>query len=183
MDATQENTEKKAPRELAQHEKNLFSRGNLIEHTHKNCKYRIFFGELGRSRDMWDDSFPDNMVEVYRHMGDCELQFLLQNGQLPATQPYQTVVEGVQGFQYCMKYFNGQKSVDTHVVTVIEFCCPTALVQSLFHTFHKAEDGCLSTGLGSKAGNTLNVFNCAQADGRIRWTPVFVRRLRKKKKL
>ena len=155
------------PRELLPHEAELVRQGVLRNVMHSNSSAWIF--ERPPTVD-------DQKCVCFRHMGDIELSFLLRTGQLPDTQPYQTLVRGEEGLAYCKKYFQGKKRVDTNVVTIVEFVCPVALVDGLFATFHKAEDGCLSTGLGSKAGKTLSLFNAALQDGRVTFSPVFVKR-------
>jgi hypothetical protein len=72
--------------------------------------------------------------------------------------------------------------LDTDVTTIIEFCCSAVFVDELFVIFSKAEDGCMSHGLGNKAGGTVSRFNAAIASGLIVFRVVFVRRLVKKKK-
>lgn len=132
----------KAPRELATHEKILYEQGALKERSHKNSTSRWFYAPLGHS----SQSSPLNQVNadseeekifVYRHMGDRELQHLIKHNQLPATQPYQTIVSGETGFNYCHKYFVGKKTVNVDLVTIVEFCCPKPLVDDLFAKFHK----------------------------------------------
>jgi hypothetical protein len=105
------------------------------------------------------------MTLVYRPMGDAELCHLLAHNALPDTQPYQTIVEGAAGRAYAEKYLSGTKWVDTHPTTIAEFVVPRALVERLFAIQHKAEDGCVSMGLGDKAGKGLPLFNAALKDG------------------
>lgn len=57
------------------------------------------------------------------------------------------------------KYLNGKKWVATSPTTIVEFTIPTDILKKLFTIQHKAEDGSLSHGLGSKAGKTLEIFN------------------------
>jgi hypothetical protein len=92
-------------------------------------------------------------------MGDAEFAHLLRLGALPATQPYQAVMEGEPGRAYAEKYLNGKKWVDTMPTTVVEFALPVALVARLMAMQCKAEDGCMSMGLGDKAGNGLPLVN------------------------
>jgi hypothetical protein len=61
---------------------------------------------------------------IFRPMGDTELLFLLANGHLPATQPYQAIMEGGSGRDYATKYLTGKKFTDTHPTTVVEFVIP-----------------------------------------------------------
>ncbi len=175
----------KAPRELAAHEKILYEQGLLEERSHKNSTSRWFYAPLGCSSNVprvkQENVIGDEeTVLVYRHMGDTELGHLVANDQLPATQPYQTIVRGEAGFNYCHKYFVGKKKVNVDVVSIVEFCCPKSLVDELFNKFHKAEDGCLSTGLGWTAGKTLPIFNAALEKKWISYRPVLVKRKRRK---
>ena len=48
----------------------------------------------------------EDLVRIYRHMTDRECSFLRECGTLPNTQPYQTIVEGDEGFEYCKKYLD-----------------------------------------------------------------------------
>lgn len=165
---------KRAPRELLSHERQLYLCGALREVTHENSLYLWFQSDLGEC--------DSQRTLVYRHMGDVELTHLVQHGTLPDTQPYQTIVQGKSGYEYCTKYLYGTKRVDTNVTTVIEFCAINSLIDEIFAKFHKPEDGCLSTGLGDKAGNTLMLFNQALADSSISWRPVLVKRMRRRKR-
>ncbi len=169
----------KAPRELLPHEIALVESGALRDVTHAGAKSFFFEGIVGCSRG--DDAARDDMCLVYRHMGDKELGVLLKERQLPSTQPYQTLVRGDEGLRYCRKYLSGKKRVDTGCTTIIEFWAATALIDELFAIFHKAEDGCLSTGLGNKAGKTLARFNAGLADGSILFSPIVVKRAMRKK--
>ncbi|CAE7767371.1 unnamed protein product [Symbiodinium microadriaticum] len=112
-------------------------------------------------------------------MTDKECSFLREHGTLPDTQPYQTIVEGDEGFQYCKKYFCGKKKVTPPVSTIVEFLCPRALVDQLFAMQWKIEDGARSHGLGNKGGKGLPIFNEALESGAISWRIVFVKRPRK----
>jgi hypothetical protein len=96
-------------------------------------------------------------------------------------EPYQTIVRGEEGFNYCKKYFGGGKRVDSNVTCIVEFECEEKMVADLFSRFSKAEDGCMSTGLGHKAGKTLSIFNDCLKRGETTFRIVFVRRLKKGK--
>ena len=48
----------------------------------------------------------EELVSIFRHMTDKECSFLREHGTLPDTQPYQTIVEGDEGFQYCKKFLD-----------------------------------------------------------------------------
>jgi hypothetical protein len=109
-------------------------------------------------------------------MGDIELAFLIETGTLPATQPYQAIVRGHGGRIYAHKFVDGMKKSDANPTTVVEFDLPTALVESLFATQHKAEDGALSHGLGTFAGRTLPTFNACLASGDATFRVVRVKR-------
>mmetsp|Transcript_37395 Transcript_37395/g.60890 ORF Transcript_37395/g.60890 Transcript_37395/m.60890 type:complete len:122 (+) Transcript_37395:3-368(+) len=113
---------------------------------------------------------------VYRPMGDKEMGYLREQGTLPATQPYQTIVEGEGGRIYAEKYLRGHKSVDTAPTTVVEFEVPRALWDTLFNMQHKAEDGAVSHGLGDKGGKGLPLFNAALCNGEATWRIVLVKR-------
>ena len=103
----------------------------------------------------------DALTLLYRPMGDAEAGHLLAHGALPSTQPYQAVMEGAAGRSYAEKYLSGKKWVDTAPTTVVEFCLRKSVVAALMARQHKCEDGCLSMGLGPKAGNGLALFNAA----------------------
>jgi hypothetical protein len=45
---------------------------------------------------------------VYRPMGDLEVEFLVKNNILPDTQPYQAIIEGPVGRWYSNKYLTGR---------------------------------------------------------------------------
>jgi hypothetical protein len=128
-------------------------------------------------------------------MGDLEVKCLLDSNQLPASQPYQAIIQGKEGRVYSEKYLKGQKKVDTRPSTVVEFIAPEKLIkvhivpliegplppfdasdsllnptlfdsiQALFAKQHKAEDGVLSHGLGHKAARTLPEFNKSLSSG------------------
>jgi hypothetical protein len=106
-----------------------------------------------------DASASTPLVAVYRPMADTEFAFLLQHGTLPATQPYHAIMPALAGREYSEKYLNGKKRVDTGPSSVVEFLVPEPLLSALMRRQHKAEDGCMSHGLGSKAGRTVEVFN------------------------
>lgn len=165
-----------APRELWPHEKAAFEAGLLLNVTHVNSPY------LWCSAAAVEDDVPHGFVALYRHMGDVELRHLVEKGLLPDTQPYQTIVRGNEGRQYCLSYLRGQKRVDTDPTCVIEFICPQNLVEKWFAKQHKAEKGCISHGLGNKAGKTLPEFNEAIQQGLIKWRVVDVKRLLRKKR-
>lgn len=162
------------PKELWPHEKEMVKQGLLKNITHEGSRHVIYEGTPAVTQD-WE-------AVVYRHMGDSELRFLLDENQLPDTQPYQTIVRGSEGLNYCKKYFGGGKQVDTEVTVIIEFVSEKTLIETLFQKFSKAEDGCMSHGLGSKAGKTLNLFNESIRTGKTTFRPIFVRRLLKKKR-
>lgn len=109
-------------------------------------------------------------------MGDKECESLRTNGELPGTQPYQTVVEGAAGYRYAFKYLSGQKWVDSSPTTVVEFVVRKTLVAELFARQHKPEDGVMSMGLGHTAGKGLGIFNDALRTGESTWRIVVVKR-------
>ena len=109
---------------LMAHERDLLERGLLRNIAHANAT------------SVWleaDSTVPgDGQTTCYRPMGDAEVLFLVQNGQLPGTQPYQAIIEGENGRAYAEKYLNGQKRVDTLPSSVVEFVCPKSLIEQLF---------------------------------------------------
>lgn len=119
---------------------------------------------------------------VYRPMGDREFAHLFAHGALPATQPYQTIVEGPAGRRYAERYLRGSKRVDSSPTTVVEFVSPRALVARLFAMQCKPEEGCLSHGLGDKGGKGLPLFNESLADGSTTFRIVLVKRVAKNTK-
>jgi len=83
--------------------------------------------------------------------------------------PTRPFPEGPAGRRYSEKYLTGHKWVDTAPTTVIEFDCPSQLIEELFAIQHKPEDGALSMGLGHKAGGGLPLFNQSLANGATTW--------------
>ena len=193
---------KKTTRLLA-HEAVLLAKGQLCETTHAGAssrwlempeadrdQVRAVTGHAEPLSDVIADSESstaagatlagtgdsDGFELVYRHMGDREFAFLQQTGQLPATQPYQTIVRGEEGFRYCLKYFQGKKKVDTDVTTIVAFAVESGLVETLFRMQSKVEDGAMSHGLGDKGGKGLPLFNAGLTHGRIFWRIRLVKR-------
>jgi hypothetical protein len=136
---------------LLDHEKELLSAKLLKDITHTRSTSIWLHGESSTEEE--------NCVNVYRVMGDKELLFLLQNKNLPNTQPYQAIVEGDEGRKYMEKFLSGQKYVATNPTTIVEFIIKKEIFNQLFAIQHKIEDGVLSIGLGNKAGNGLKLFN------------------------
>ncbi|KAN0044791.1 hypothetical protein ACTA71_006314 [Dictyostelium dimigraforme] len=136
---------------LKRYERELLDSGELKNITHKG------------SSSVWLESLssipPHGKINVYRPMGDIECDFLVLNGFLPDTQPYQAIIEGSNGRQYANKYLTGKKWTDTNPSTIVEFTCPIELIEHCKSIQTKIEDGALSIGLGFKAGNTLKFFN------------------------
>ena len=159
---------RKGAKVLLAHEKELLRAGLLRDVTH------------GGASSLWLEaasSTPaEGLTNVYRPMGDAEVLHLVAHGTLPATQPYQAIIEGDAGRGYAMKYLNGKKWVDTAPSTVVEFTVPRDLVERLFALQHKAEDGALSMGLGHKAGGGLPIFNESLSGGLSSWRIVAVKR-------
>ena len=137
---------------LLPHERDLVNCGELRDVTHTGAS------AIWLRRESTKMEGP-GQTAVYRPMGDLECAHLLHFGTLPATQPYQTIVEGEEGRNYAERYLRGSKWVDSVPTTVIEFVCPTPLVAGLFAKQCKPEHGCLSHGLGSKGGKGLPLFN------------------------
>ncbi|KAK5577093.1 hypothetical protein RB653_002031 [Dictyostelium firmibasis] len=136
---------------LLPHERQLLDSGELKNITHRG------------SSSVWLESLssvpPEGKINVYRPMGDLEIIFLVENGFLPNTQPYQAIIEGSNGRQYANKYLTGKKWTDTNPSTIVEFTCPIELIEHCKSIQTKIEDGAISIGLGNKAGNTLPFFN------------------------
>jgi hypothetical protein len=154
---------------LLPHEKQLVASGLLADITHSGASAIWLSAPSARLDD-------DLRKLVYRPMGDIECAFLLGNGILPGTQPYQTIVEGEEGRTYAEKYLRGYKSVDSSPTTVVEFFMPKALVEELFAMQSKNEDGAISHGLGDKGGHGLPLFNDSLRRGESSFRIVLVKR-------
>lgn len=139
---------------LLPHERKLVDSGTLTDVTHAGATAVWLHAE---STPRVAAVVP--MINVYRPMGDPECQYLLCHGVLPDTQPYQTIVRGDEGRRYAEKYLRGAKQVDSTPTTVVEFVCPSSLIDELFAMQCKPEDGTLSHGLGNKGGRGLHKFN------------------------
>ena len=159
----------KAKVRLWHHEKELLDRGLLTSVTHANASSIWLRGDS-------TENTTENHVLCYRHMGDIELKFLLDNGVLPSTQPYQTLTRGQEGRLYCEKYLRSNKYVDTSPTTIVEFLCNGAMIEKFFAKQSKIEDGTISHGLGSMAGDTLLDFNESLQNGETIWQIVLVKR-------
>eukprot|EP00439_Symbiodinium_sp_Y106_P039898 s2022_g4.t2 len=161
------------------HEKTLLQSGALSEISHRGASSILLQAlHLEKERDLPEkegleetaereelEAEREELVSIFRHMTDKECSFLREHGILPDTQPYQTIVEGDEGFQYCKKYFCGKKKVTPSVSTIVEFLCPRTLVDQLFAMQWKIEDGARSHGLGDKGGKGLPIFNEALESG------------------
>lgn len=158
----------KGIKRLLPHEKKLILSGELKNITHNNSS--SIWLETSSSKPSID------YINVYRVMGDIELQYLMEHNNLPDTQPYQAIMEDEKGRIYAEKYLNGQKWVDSCPTTVVEFIIPRVLRDQLFAIQHKAEDGVLSMGLGNKAGKGLGIFNESLSQGLSKWQIVKVKR-------
>lgn len=153
---------------LLPHERSLLETGQLQDNTHQNAS-SVWLSSPSCSET------PDGTTLVYRPMGDVELAWLRETGLLPATQPYQAIIQGEVGRRYAEKFLNGRKKVDTHPSSVVEFAAPAELVERLFAEHTKVEDGALSCGLGSAAGRGLPSFNAALEAGEATWRIVTVK--------
>eukprot|EP01080_Neovahlkampfia_damariscottae_P008648 gene8648-595_t len=160
---------KKFKKLLKKHEIDLLEKGELTNITHKGSS--SVWLESEATKELKDDE-----TLVYRPLGDNELMFLLQNNQLPDTQPYQTIVEGEAGLIYSEKYLNGKKKTDTYPSTIIEFKTKKELIEVLKKKQIKIEDGCLSMGLGFTAGKGLPLFNESMEIGETTFRIVKVKR-------
>lgn len=157
----------------------LLQAGAIKDVTHTNASSNwLYAPSTTILEEAQHDNADDNILKCccYRHMGDIELQFLLQTHQLPDTQPYQTLTRNEEGRRYCEMYLRSNKYVDTCPTTVVEFLCPKALIDDLYRIQSKIEDGTMSHGLGNKAGKTLSRFNEALARGEITWRLVLIKR-------
>ena len=130
------------------HEKALLESGALTEISHKGASSVLLqapqlgeqapeaeleaFENMAQEDEARKAVESEEMVSIYRHMTDKECSYLRERGRLPDSQPYQTIVEGTEGFEYCKKYFCGKKKVTPPVSTIVEFMCPRSLVDRLF---------------------------------------------------
>lgn len=141
---------------LAPYESELLNNGLLTNITHQGSN-SIWLQASSTCNQLMKEGGEEEETQkkslVYRPMGDKEVSYLIQNGKLPSTQPYQAIIEGERGRIYAEKYLRGFKKVDSEPTTVIEFNSPTELIDQLFQIQHKVEDGALSMGLGNKGGN------------------------------
>jgi len=153
---------------LLGHERELVGRRELTDVTHDGASAVWLSAESAEEEQM--------RTLVYRPMGDAELSHLLTHGELPDTQPYQTIVRGAEGRQYAEKYLRGTKWVDSSPTTVVEFVCPSELIEELFVMQCKPEDGALSHGLGDKGGHGLPKFNASLRAGTSCYRIVLVKR-------
>lgn len=159
---------KKLKVRLLPHEVSLLAKGQLQDVTHQGASSKWLFAPSSTANY--------EITLCYRHMGDVEFQYLLSTNQLPSTQPYQTLTKDQEGRAYCESYLRQAKYVDTSPTTVVEFMCPTGLIESFYKLQSKIEDGTISHGLGNKAGKTLSRFNEAISNGEIPWRIVLVKR-------
>ena len=160
---------------LLPHERALLARGDLRDVTHARAS-SVWLRARSSSVAAAEHSSSAATTTVYRPMGDGEARHLVAHGVLPATQPYQAIIEGERGRVYAEKYLLGRKKVDTCPTTVVEFLAPRSLIDALFARQHKIEDGAMSMGLGDKAGGGLDAFNEALARGEATWRVVAVKR-------
>lgn len=153
---------------LLPHERALYESGELLNITHHG------------SSSIWLEApslvVPSGRTLVYRPMGDLEVLYLMEHGELPNTQPYQAIIEGETGRSYANKYLTGAKWTDTKPTTIVEFCAPTELIEALKQRQMKVEDGALSMGLGDKAGKGLPLFNESLRKGETTFRIVKVKR-------
>ena len=159
---------------LLPHELALYEAGDLQNMTHHG------------SSSLWLEA-PSSVSQpghtnVYRPMGDIEVRYLLEHGELPDTQPYQAIIEGHSGRVYANKYLTGAKRTNTNPTTIVEFCAPNELIETLKEKQMKIEDGALSMGLGSKAGKGLALFNESMRTGETNFRIVKIKRSKDKNK-
>jgi len=159
-------------KKLLAHERSLYEKGLLYNVTHEGSS--ALWLEAPSSLNL-----PEGKTCVYRPMGDTEILYLVQNKVLPTTQPYQAIIEGQVGREYAAKYLTGKKWTDTHPSTVVEFIVPVSLFLKMKEKQCKIEDGCISVGLGNKAGNCIGLFNQEMKNGSITFKIVKVKRMKK----
>ncbi|CAF2860536.1 unnamed protein product [Rotaria sp. Silwood2] len=157
---------------LLPHERELYESGQLQNITHHGSS-SILLEALSSSPQ------PGQTI-VYRPMGDTEVKYLVEHGELPDTQPYQAIIEGENGRLYSNKYLTGGKWVSSHPTTIVEFCAPTELIETLKQKQMKIEDGALSIGLGHKAGKGLPLFNESMRKGDTTFRIVKIKRSKDK---
>eukprot|EP01132_Coremiostelium_polycephalum_P009176 gene9176-11248_t len=171
----------KLDKELIEHEKEFQKALERAVAIGKGAKYLQAFdktllesGEIHNithsgSSSVWLEASssvpPPGKINVYRPMGDLELNYLIANGHLPDTQPYQAIIEGPNGRNYANKYLTGKKWTNTHPNAIVEFTSPLELIEKLRSIYTKVEDGALSIGLGNKSGNSLHFFNDSMKSG------------------
>jgi hypothetical protein len=157
---------------LLPHELVLYNTGALQNITHHG------------SSSIWLEAISlkprPEQTTVYRPMGDTEVMYLVEHGQLPDTQPYQAIIEGENGRSYAKKYLTGAKWTNTRPTTVVEFCTSITLIETLKQKQMKIEDGALSMGLGCRAGKGLALFNDSMRNGETTFRIVMVKRSKDK---
>ena len=157
---------------LLPHELALYNAGELQNITHHGSS-SIWLEALSSTPDA-------GRTNVYRPMGDLEVRYLVEHGELPDTQPYQAIIEGDNGRLYANKYLTGAKWTNTSPTTIVEFCAPTALIEVLKERQVKVEDGALSMGLGDKAGKGLPLFNESMRNRETTYRIVKIKRSKEK---
>jgi hypothetical protein len=157
---------------LLPHELALYNSGEIQNITHHGSS-SIWLESLSSSP-------PPGRTNVYRPMGDTEVIYLVEHGELPDTQPYQAIIEGENGRLYANKYLTGVKWTQTNPTTIVEFCAPTELIETLKQKQMKVEDGALSMGLGNKAGKGLPLFNESITKGETTFRIVKIKRNKEK---
>ncbi len=153
---------------LLPHELALYNSGEIQNITHHGSS-SIWLESLSSSP-------PPGRTDVYRPMGDTEVIYLVEHGELPDTQPYQAIIEGESGRLYANKYLTGVEWTQTNPTTIVEFCAPTELIETLQQKQMKVEDGALSIGLGNKAGKGLRLFNESITKGETTFRIVKIKR-------
>ena len=153
---------------LLPHERTLYESGQLLNVTHSG------------SSSIWLEAAStiasSDQTLVYRPMGDTEVRYLVEHGELPNTQPYQAIIEGENGRAYANKYLTGAKWTNTRPTTIVEFLTSTKLIETLKQKQMKIEDGALSMGLGDKAGKGLSLFNESMRKGETTYRIIKVKR-------
>ena len=90
---------------LLPHERALLARGDLRDVTHARAS-SVWLRARSSSVAAAEHSSSAATTTVYRPMGDGEARHLVAHGVLPATQPYQAIIEGERGRVYAEKYLS-----------------------------------------------------------------------------
>jgi hypothetical protein len=157
---------------LLPHELALYNSGELQNITHHGSS-SIWLEALSSSP-------PAGRTNVYRPMVDREVTHLIEHGELPDGPSYQAIIEDENGRLYADKWLTGKKRNKAPRTTIVEFCAPTDLIETLKQKQMKIEDGALSIGLGYQAGKGLPLFNESMRKGDTTFRIVKIKRSKDK---